>query len=153
MNTDIFSEPELDRWCGHDNEAYAALHEQLHVQPMLEKCCQNSEQKIGPFSAVSASIFARKYAFFSIFLDLQDYRSFAPLDTGNLNKKPFVFRNFQFFAFLAPLVMAVPNVTSFLRRGRRRIRGPLTTLRGGGRAGAGVRAGRIRSRDGKNIKT
>ena len=35
--------------------------------------------EFGPFSAVSTPIFASKYSFFSIFRDLQDVHSFAPL--------------------------------------------------------------------------
>ena len=35
----------------------------------------------GSFSAVSTPIFASKYAFFSIFRDLQDSHTFAPLES------------------------------------------------------------------------
>ena len=38
------------------------------------------------FSAVSTPIFASKYAFFSIFRDLQDLQSFAPLQTKKIQK-------------------------------------------------------------------
>ena len=38
------------------------------------------------FLAVSVPIFATKYAFFSIFRDLQDCHTFAPIETENLNK-------------------------------------------------------------------
>ena len=38
----------------------------------------------GSFSAVSTPIFATRYSFFSIFRDLQDYHSFAPLRYQNL---------------------------------------------------------------------
>ena len=37
-----------------------------------QKCCKNSI-KFGPFSAVSAPIFASKNELFSMFCDLQDY--------------------------------------------------------------------------------
>jgi hypothetical protein len=41
----------------------------------------------GSFSAVSTPIFASKYSFCSIFRDLQDLQSFAPLQVQNLTKK------------------------------------------------------------------
>ena len=41
----------------------------------------------GWFSAVSKRIFARKYAFDSIFQALQDLHTFAPLQSQNFNKK------------------------------------------------------------------
>ena len=41
----------------------------------------------GSFSAVSKRIFARKYAFDSIFQDLQDLHTFAPLQSQNFRKK------------------------------------------------------------------
>ena len=40
----------------------------------------------GSFSAVSKPIFATKYSFCSIFRDLQDYHSFAPLPIQNFSK-------------------------------------------------------------------
>ena len=41
----------------------------------------------GSFSAVSKRIFARKYAFDSIFQALQDLHPFAPLQSQNFRKK------------------------------------------------------------------
>ena len=41
----------------------------------------------GSFSAVSKRKFARKYAFDSIFQDLQDLHTFAPLQSQNFSKK------------------------------------------------------------------
>jgi len=41
----------------------------------------------GSFSAVSKRKFARKYAFDSIFQDLQDLHTFAPLRSQNFSKK------------------------------------------------------------------
>ena len=41
----------------------------------------------GSFSAVSKRNFARKYAFDSIFQDLQDLHPFAPLQSQNFSKK------------------------------------------------------------------
>ena len=41
----------------------------------------------GSFSAVSKRNFARKYAFDSIFQDLQDLHPFAPLQSQNFRKK------------------------------------------------------------------
>ena len=41
----------------------------------------------GSFSAVSKRIFARKYAFDSIFQALQDLHTFAPLQSQNFSKK------------------------------------------------------------------
>jgi len=41
----------------------------------------------GAFSAVSKRIFARKYAFDSIFQALQDVHPFAPLQSQNFRKK------------------------------------------------------------------
>jgi len=38
----------------------------------------------GSFSSVSTPIFTSKYAFCSIFRDLQDSKTFAPLQTQNL---------------------------------------------------------------------
>ena len=41
----------------------------------------------GSFSAVPKQIFARKYAFDSIFQALQDVHTFAPLQSQNFSKK------------------------------------------------------------------
>ena len=41
----------------------------------------------GSFSAVSKRKFARKYAFDSVFQDLQDVHAFAPLQTQHFSKK------------------------------------------------------------------
>ena len=40
----------------------------------------------GSFSALSRPIFATKYSFCSIFRDLQDLRTFAPLQIQNFSK-------------------------------------------------------------------
>ena len=40
----------------------------------------------GSFSAVSTPIFTSKYSFCSVFRDLQDYHTFAPLEAQNLRK-------------------------------------------------------------------
>ena len=42
--------------------------------------------KVGSFSAVSTPLIARVGAFFSIFRDLQDYHTFAPLRPQNFSK-------------------------------------------------------------------
>ena len=47
---------------------------------------QNYQTLEGSFSSVSKPIFASKYAFFSIFRDLQDWHSFAPVECENLSK-------------------------------------------------------------------
>ena len=50
-----------------------------------QKCCKNSI-KFGPFSAVSAPIFASKYSLENIFRDLQVLHTFAPLKIQNCRK-------------------------------------------------------------------
>ena len=47
---------------------------------------QNHETLEGSFSAVSTPIFASKYSFCSVFRDLQDCHTFAPLEAQNLRK-------------------------------------------------------------------
>ena len=47
----------------------------------------NHQTLEGSFSSVSRPIFAIKVSFFSIFRDLQDYHTFAPLGTENPRKK------------------------------------------------------------------
>ena len=49
------------------------------VGKISAKCCS--------FSAISAPIFASKYAFDSIFQALQDLHTFAPLQSQNFSKK------------------------------------------------------------------
>ena len=48
----------------------------------------------GSFSAVSTPIFASKYSFFSIFRDLQDLHSFAPVETQFVSKISIEFCSF-----------------------------------------------------------
>ena len=52
----------------------------LRSKPNISQIFQPNHQTLeGSFSAVSTPIFASKYAFFSIFRDLQDSHTFAPL--------------------------------------------------------------------------
>ena len=54
----------------------------------------------GSFSAVSTATIATKYSFCSIFRDLQDFHTFAPLRSQNFSGKPskFFAGNFSFFS-------------------------------------------------------
>ena len=56
---------------------------------IFRKCISRKFCKFlaGSFSAVSKRIFARKYAFDSIFQALQDLHTFAPLQSQNFRKK------------------------------------------------------------------
>ena len=56
---------------------------------------QNDQTLQGPFSSISAPIFASKYSFFSIFQYLQDSHTFAPLRIQNTRKN-----SSNFFEFL-----------------------------------------------------
>ena len=49
----------------------------------------------GSFSAVSTATIARLGSFYSIFRDLQDLHTFAPLQTQKISKNSF--ENFEFF--------------------------------------------------------
>ena len=54
---------------------------------LLGDLCTESGQTLeGSFAAVSTLLIARKDAFFSIFRDLQDFHSFAPLRIQNFSK-------------------------------------------------------------------
>ena len=61
-----------------------ALVERFDIDPYSEPNHQTLE---GSFSAVSKPIVARNAAFFSIFRDLQDLQSFAPLRSPKFSKK------------------------------------------------------------------
>ena len=57
-------------------------------EPNLSPIFQQNDQTLeGSFSSVSRPIFAIKVSFFSIFRDLQDSHTFAPLGTQNPRKK------------------------------------------------------------------
>ena len=51
-----------------------------------QKFQPNHQTLEGSFSAVSTPIFASKYSFCSVFRDLQDCHTFAPLEAQNLRK-------------------------------------------------------------------
>ena len=55
--------------------------------------CKICKFLAGSFSAVSKRNFARKYAFDSIFQDLQDVHMFAPLQTQHFSKTSYLGRN------------------------------------------------------------
>ena len=64
-------------------QGVAGLVERFDIDPYSEPNHQTLE---GSFSAVSKPIVARNGAFFSIFRDLQDLQSFAPLRSQNFSK-------------------------------------------------------------------
>ena len=62
---------------------------------------ENDQTLEGSFSSVSKPIFATKYSFFSIFRELQNKYTFAPLQIQNLQIFRIFFENFvNFLAFL-----------------------------------------------------
>ena len=74
----------------------------------------------GSFSAVSTATIARKDAFFSIFRDLQDLHSFAPLQTQKLSKQllsisRFLLRNSQHVHFFLKFVGLYNDFDDFFR--------------------------------------
>ena len=56
-------------------------------EPVLEKLARLCKFLVGSFSAVSNRIFARNYAFDSIFQALQDLHTFASLQSQNFTKQ------------------------------------------------------------------
>ena len=66
----------------------------------------------GSFSSVSTPIFASKYSFFSIFRDLQDVHSFAPLHTQKFSKISTT-KFDDFCANLAKLIIFESNSSFF----------------------------------------
>jgi len=68
----------------------------------LNKLKKSPQTLGGSFSSVSTAAMARKDAFCSIFRDLQDLQSFAPLKSQNFSKKRVIIlvilsQNFTFF--------------------------------------------------------
>ena len=68
----------------------------------------------GSFSAVSKRNFARKYAFDSIFQDLQDLHPFAPLQSQNFRKKS-VWKNSNFREISAKKLQMSQNLQNFVK--------------------------------------
>ena len=63
---------------------------------------ENDQTLEGSFSSVSTPIFATKYSFFSIFQDLQDSLTFAPLRIQNTRKN-----SSNFFEFLLEFLQKI----------------------------------------------
>ena len=71
----------------------------------------------GSFSAVSKPIFATKYSFCSIFRDLQDSQTFAPLQIQNLqNFCNFVLEKFGKFSRFLQIFLKSAEISSFSLR-------------------------------------
>ena len=70
-----------------------------NLSPILQPNDQTLE---GSFSSVSKPIFATKYSFFSIFQDLQDSHTFAPLRIQNTRKN-----SSNFFEFLLEFLQKI----------------------------------------------
>ena len=75
-----------------DKAKAAELYQQAHAKlkdpiPNLTPIFQPNHQTLeGSFSSASKPIFAPKYAFCSIFRELQDLQSFAPIQFQNFSK-------------------------------------------------------------------
>ena len=72
----------------------------------------------GSFSSVSRPIFASKYSFFSIFRDLQDLHTFAPLQIQNFSKfsSTFFSRIFQEILEFLSLESEIRNFSDWILR-------------------------------------
>ena len=69
----------------------------------------------GSFSAVSKPTFASKYAFFSIFRDLQDSHAFAPFQVKKFSNISSKFRQFHDFSLKISIILGrIIGVTSSL---------------------------------------
>ena len=81
---------------------------------IFEKCIFRKFCKFlaGSFSAVSKRIFARKYAFDSIFQALQDLHPFAPLQSQNFRKKS-VWKISNFCENSAKFLQMLQNLKKF----------------------------------------
>ena len=73
-----------DEEFGFEEEFGSLLVEKFDIEPFSQPNHQTLE---GSFSAVSTPNFATKASFFSIFRDLQDLQSFAPLRSPKFSKK------------------------------------------------------------------
>ena len=77
-----------------ENEAFVVRRAEHGWEYLGDLCTESGQTLQGSFSAVSTPIFATKYSFFSIFRDLRDLQSFAPLRSQNFNKKSSNFLTF-----------------------------------------------------------
>ena len=73
---------------------------------------QNHQTLEGSFSSVSKPIFATKYSFCSIFRDLQDLQTFAPLQI----------RNFRYFSIFRKKLQILLNFVIFRLKKKQRKR-------------------------------
>ena len=84
---------------------YELLPETHGGHPMSVLCatrpCVDKSHKTYALSAVSTPIFTTKYSFCSVFRNLQNFHSFAPLKTRNFSKIPsnFVENMTEFYKF------------------------------------------------------
>ena len=90
--------------------AVAALVEKFDTELLAQNFQANHQTLEGSFSVVSTPIFASKYSFCSVFRNLQDCHTFAPLEIQNLRKF-----SSNFFIFLLKFLQRSRFFSDFRR--------------------------------------